>query len=126
MRMNRKLTTKCWVGFIDWLGAVFGHFYLNNIAILQLVRITKINVCSNLKYPFRGISMLAGVGVRSKDECFPTDDLAGHDADRNSTTVLFLLQSQRVGRRPIAPTDQMDVQCARKQTHAGLRSIIRF
>ena len=43
--------------------------------------------------------MLAGVGVRPKDECFATDDLTGHDADRNPTTVLFLLQSQRVGWR---------------------------
>jgi hypothetical protein len=70
--------------------------------------------------------MLAGVGVRPKDECFPTDDRAEHDADRNSTIVLFLLQSQRVSRRSIAPTGQVDVQCAWKQTHAGLPSVMWF
>src|SRR6266699_3290204 len=127
--MTREFLTperKRWIAPSSiWLD-VFGDFYLNNIPILQLVRIEKINICGDLKDPFRRISMLAGVGVRPKDECFATGDLAGHDADRNSTTVLFLLQSQRVSRRPIAPTGQVDVQCARKQAHTGLPSVIRF
>jgi hypothetical protein len=123
---NSKLTTKCWVAFIDWLDAIFGHFYVNNITILQLVRIAKINVCCDLEDPFRRITMFAGVSVRPKDKCFPTDDLAGHDADRNSTTVLFLLQSQCVGRRRIAPIGQVDVECDRLLTHAGLPSVIWF
>jgi hypothetical protein len=105
VRTNSNFATKCWVGFIDWLDTVFGHFYLNKISILQPVCIAKIYVCGDLKDFFRRISML--VGVRPKDECFPTEDLAGHDADRNSTTILFLLQSQRVSRRPIAPAGQV-------------------
>jgi hypothetical protein len=109
-----KLFHRKAVGFIGWLDVVFKHLYLNNIPILQLIRIAKINICSDLKDHFRRISVLASVGVRPKDECFPTEDLAGHDADRNSTTVLIFLHSQCVGRRRVATTGQIDVQCARK------------
>jgi len=72
---------------------MFEDFYVNNVPVLQLVSVTEINVCGDLKDFFRRISILAGVGIRSKDECFPIEDFAGYDADRNSTSVLFLLQS---------------------------------
>src|SRR5213593_1383982 len=102
--MTREFLTperKRWIAPSSiWLD-VFGDFYLNNIPILQLVRIAKINICGDLKDPFRGISIFASVSVRPKDERFPTGDLAGHDADRNSATVLFLLQSQRSEERRV-------------------------
>jgi hypothetical protein len=107
MKINRSSLHE--LRFIELSDFVVGHFYLNNVPILKLICIAKINVRSDLKDPFRRISELASVRVRPKDECFSTDDFAGHDADRDSATVLFFLQSQRVGRRPVAPTGQVDV-----------------